>query len=70
VALPPIVFVNGRVAASGSGSRWDPFKTVTHAKSLAPAGSIIAIHTDDYQEPQILSGEYVLVTWGGNSLIR
>jgi len=70
VSMPPIVFVDSRVAVSGTGSRWDPYKTIAAGVAAAPAGAIIAIHADDYNEPMTLSGDKILVTWGGGTVIK
>lgn len=70
VTLPPIIFVDSRVSTSGTGSRWDPIQTIAAGVAAAPAGSIIAIHTDEYGEPQTLSKNVQMVTWGGDTIIK
>ncbi len=70
VAAPPIIWVDGRRATSGEGSRWSAYKTVAEAVAVAPAGSIIAIHADTYAEPQTIGKNVKLVTWQGDTLIH
>jgi len=70
ISAPPILWVDGRRATSGEGSRWSAYKTVAEAVAVAPAGSIIAIHADSYSEPQTIDRNVKLVTWQGNTLIH
>ena len=70
VAMPPIVFVDPRVAVSGTGTRYDPYRTITEGIAAAPVGAIVAVYSDDYREPQVLRKNVTVVTWGGDTVIR
>jgi len=71
IALPPIVYVDARnTSGLADGSFEDPFPTVAQGISTAPSGSIIAIHSDTYYEPQNIARHVKLVTWAGPSRIR
>lgn len=71
IDLPPIIYVDGRVAASGDGTIWGgPYRTLAEALAVAPAGAIIAMHMDSYAAPQTINDDVKLVTWQGTSWIH
>jgi len=71
VSMPDIVFVDpGNTSGTEDGSFEHPFNTLAEGVAAAPSGAIVAMHTFVYDEPQTISRNLKLVTWGGVSNIR
>ncbi len=70
IDAPPVVFVDKHNTGSADGTREHPWPTVAQGVSNAPAGAIVAIRTETYDEPQLITAGVRLVTWGGSSFIE
>ena len=70
VAAPRIIFVDRDAVGAEAGSREHPYHSINTAMQNAPAGSVLAVRTNTYDEPYVYSGDVVVVTWSGNSVIR
>ena len=70
VSAPSVIFVNQANLGSQDGSYYKPYRTVAGAAAAAPPGSIIALWSDDYVEPQLIQDNIYLMTWGGKSYLR
>ncbi len=67
---PPIVYVDRANTGPQDGTWQHPFATLTAAIQAAPSGAIVAMKSDTYSEPQTITKNLRLVTYGGSSLIH
>jgi photosystem II stability/assembly factor-like uncharacterized protein len=66
----PIVYVDKSNSGPEDGSIEHPYNTVAEAVTVAPAGAIVALRSNTYLEPQIVSKNLLLVTWAGTSVVK
>ena len=66
----PVVFVDGSVAASGTGSFESPMKTVAEGVAIAPNGAVVAVKANTYVEPQVIDKNVTIVSWAGTAVIK
>jgi len=70
VVSPPVIYVDKDNGGSEDGTFENPYDTVAEGVDAAPAGAIVAIRTNTYEEPQTISKNVRLVTWAGTSVIE
>lgn len=70
VIAPPVIYVDENNVGSEDGTFEHPWKTVTKGINAAPYGAIVAVRSNVYNEPQIVTKNVTLMTYCGVSIIR
>jgi hypothetical protein len=70
IVTSPIVYVDATNTGSEDGTFEHPWNTVTKGINAAPPGAIVAIRSNTYFEPQVVSKAVTLMTYVGPTVIR
>lgn len=70
VVSPRIIFVDKNTTGPEAGTREHPYHSLSIGIENAPAGAIVAVRSNTYNEPYIYSDDVQVMTWSGTTVVR